>query len=60
MKRFSLRNFLIDTQGVTAIEYALLASLIAMVVLTGIVSVGDAVNDLWQGVATSVINAISS
>lgn len=60
MKRFSLRNFLIDTQGVTSIEYALLASLIAMVVLTGIVSVGDAVNGLWQNVATSVINAISS
>ncbi len=35
-----LRHFLADESGATAIEYALIASLIAAVVITGVTAVG--------------------
>jgi pilus assembly protein Flp/PilA len=35
-----LRRFLTDESGATAIEYALIASLIAAVVITGVTAVG--------------------
>ena len=40
-----------DETGVTAIEYAFVASLIAMVVLTGIVALGASVKALWDSIA---------
>lgn len=57
MKRISA--FWQETEGVTAIEYALLASLIAMVILGGVLAVGTAVNDLWTKVSTCVANPSS-
>jgi pilus assembly protein Flp/PilA len=40
-----------DEEGVTAIEYAFIASLIAMVVLTGVVALGASVKALWDSIA---------
>ena len=40
-----------DETGVTAIEYAFIASLIAMVVLAGIVVLGVKVQALWDLIA---------
>ena len=49
----ALRSFG-DESGVTAIEYALLASLIAMVALAGITTLGGEVFRLWNAVADKV------
>ncbi len=45
-----------DTEGVTSIEYALLASLIAMVILSTVIALGAALGDLWGWVANCVTN----
>ncbi|MBS1155434.1 MAG: hypothetical protein H6R07_1358 [Proteobacteria bacterium] len=48
-----------DTEGVTAIEYALLAALIAMAILGGVMAVGDSVLTMWNRVATCVASPTS-
>ena len=47
-----------DESGVTAIEYALLASLIAMVALAGITTLGGEVGRLWKKVGDEVTGAM--
>lgn len=51
--RQSLKAFL-DEEAVTSIEYALLASLIAMVILVSVVALGLTLGATWQGVADEV------
>lgn len=51
-------RFMRDDAGVTSIEYALLAMLIAMVVLSGIVVLGGSVKELWATVSTAVADAL--
>jgi pilus assembly protein Flp/PilA len=46
-----LARFLDDEKGATAIEYALLASGIFLVILTGVLLLGSQVHDLYQSVA---------
>ncbi len=46
-----VRNFLCDTNGATAIEYALLAALLSIVVIGAITLLGDPVRGLFGGVA---------
>ncbi|MFA5170685.1 MAG: Flp family type IVb pilin [Sulfuriferula sp.] len=48
-----------DESGVTAIEYALLASLIAMVILGAVVTLGNTILSLWNEVAGCVANPSS-
>lgn len=48
-----------DESGVTAIEYALVASLIAVVVLGAIAAVGNSLQALWDRVAGCVANPSS-
>lgn len=48
------RTFRDDTRGVTSIEYALLASLIAMVILGAVSALGKNVLALYELVATSM------
>ena len=43
-----------DTSGVAAIEYALIASLIALAILTGVGNLGDGVETHWNGIAENV------
>ena len=50
----SLRRFLRDESGATAIEYALIASGIAVAIATTIVSLGSTVKGLYSGVATAM------
>ena len=59
MNRFILgvKQFLRDEEGVTAIEYALIAALIAVVIITGATAVGLNVNGLFQTVAGKLANA---
>ena len=44
-------KFLKDEDGVTAIEYGLIAALIAVVIIAGASAVGDELNDLFNRVA---------
>ena len=50
MRRFAqkIRRLLADTDGATAIEYAMLVGLIFLVVLTAITAVGQATTDSFE------------
>jgi pilus assembly protein Flp/PilA len=50
----NLRRFLRDESGATAIEYAMIASGIAVAIATTIVSLGSTVKGLYTGVATAM------
>ncbi|UUZ63543.1 Flp family type IVb pilin [Polaromonas sp. P1-6] len=45
------RRFLRDEEGVTAIEYGLIASLIAVVIIVGAGLVGTELNDLFTAIS---------
>jgi pilus assembly protein Flp/PilA len=47
-------RFLRDEGGATAIEYAMIASGIAVAIATTIVSLGSTVNNLYTSVATAM------
>ena len=47
-------RFLSNTEGATAIEYAFLASLIAIVIITGVTAVGTSVTGVFNSVANSL------
>ena len=47
-------KFLQDESGVTAIEYGLLAALIAVVIVTAVTSIGTSVNAAFTAVATAL------
>ena len=53
MEKFVLatRRFMRDEEGVTAIEYGLIASLIAVVIIVGATAVGDNLNALFTSIA---------
>ncbi len=50
----NLGRFLHDDSGATAIEYAMIASGIAVAIATTIVSLGSTVHGLYTGVATAM------
>ena len=50
MRKFM--NFLRDEEGATAIEYSLLAALIAVVMIAGATAVGNKVNGTFNTVAS--------
>jgi pilus assembly protein Flp/PilA len=50
-----MKNFTRDTKGATAIEYGLIAGLIALVIITAVSSVGTTVSSTLYGkIATAV------
>lgn len=50
MSRF-LNRFLKDESGATAIEYGLIAALIAVVIITAVTTVGTSVSETFDSVA---------
>lgn len=50
-----IRSFLADERGATAIEYALLASLIAMAIIASSVVLGDGLKGLYNNGASDVL-----
>jgi len=46
-----IKNFLVEEDGVTAIEYGLIASLIAVAIILGATAVGTALNTLFTEIA---------
>ena len=49
-----VRNFLSDESGVTAIEYALIASLIAVAIIGAITTVGTQVSTVFTEVGAAL------
>jgi len=47
-------NYLNDESGATAAEYALLVALIAAVIIGGATILGNAINNKFQNVATTI------
>lgn len=43
-----------DERGVTAIEYALIAALIGVVIIVGATSLGTTINSKFSAIATSI------
>ena len=56
MSKFVTR-FLKNESGATAIEYGLIAALIAVVIITGLTTLGTNLNAKFNAVATSVSGA---
>jgi len=52
-----LKNFINDEQGVTAIEYGLIAALIAVVIITATALVGTRLNCIFNRVASCLSGA---
>jgi Flp pilus assembly pilin Flp len=60
MKNFiaRLRSFLRSEAGQDLIEYALLASLIAIFSIAGLLDASNAVDTIWGDIATDIKNAV--
>lgn len=54
----AIRRFLQDESGATAIEYGLIAALISIAVITGALTVGGSLGDLYSMIQTKVTGAI--
>lgn len=52
------RKFLRDEEGVTAIEYALIASLIAIAVIATVTLVGKELNSVFQKICTALKGSV--
>ena len=55
MKRF-ITNFLSDESGATAIEYGLLASLIAVAIIAGAALLGGNLNTMFNNIVRCISN----
>ena len=53
-----IRRFLRDEGGATAIEYAFLASLVAIAILIALQALGTTLSSTFQEVSTKMNNAI--
>ena len=51
-------RFFKDEEGVTALEYGLIAGLIAVAIIAGAQLLGTGINDLFTNVASKVTGAI--
>jgi pilus assembly protein Flp/PilA len=49
-----VRNFIKDESGATAIEYSLIASLIALVIIVGVTAVGTNLSGAFNTVSTNL------
>ena len=55
----SARVLLADRKGVTALEYGLIASLIAVAIIAGVTQLGTSLGTLFTGIASTVSKAAS-
>ena len=56
----SIRRFLAETSGATAIEYGLIAALISMAILGGLGATGNSVGDKWNDNASRLIEGLGN
>jgi pilus assembly protein Flp/PilA len=53
----TLRNLIKDESGATAIEYGLIAGLVAVAIIAALTLLGSSLRDLFSGVANTVTSA---
>lgn len=51
-----IKKFIQEEDGVTAIEYGLIAALIACAIIVGTAAIGTNLNDLFNDIATKLGN----
>lgn len=51
----NLQQFMQDEEGVTAIEYGLIAALIAVVIITAVTNVGTQLSAIFQYIADKLV-----
>jgi pilus assembly protein Flp/PilA len=56
----SVRRFLRDDDGPTAVEYAVMLALVLMAVISAITAVGNSTQGMWQNNADRINSAVSS
>ncbi|WP_233235549.1 Flp family type IVb pilin [Bordetella sp. LUAb4] len=57
MQMQQLKHFWKDEEGATAIEYGLIAGLVAVVIIGGLSVLGPSLKDLFTTISTKVDNA---
>ncbi len=53
-----LLRFHTDQSGATAIEYALIATLLSVAIIAGVTLTGEGVETLWDSIASKVATAL--
>jgi pilus assembly protein Flp/PilA len=56
----AITTFIRDEEGATAVEYGLMAALIAAVIIAAVTAVGTSLSELFDGIATSLDTAAGS
>ena len=56
----TIKNFLLDESGATAIEYGLIAALISVAAVTALSSVGVSLTGMFEQVSDDVDNAVTT
>ena len=54
-----MRKFRRNEEGVTAIEYGLIAALVGVAIITGVTLLGDSLNDMFTDVSTTLDSAVA-
>lgn len=54
-----IRNFVREEEGVTAIEYGLIAALIAVVIIVAVTAVGGNLELVFNAIASNLSNALN-
>ena len=49
-----LRMFRVDQRGATAVEYALIAALIVVAMISGMQSLGGGVGGMWTNISAAI------
>jgi pilus assembly protein Flp/PilA len=55
-----IKNFIQEEDGVTAIEYGLIAALIAVVIILAVTAAGKNLNNLFVKICTSLSTAVGT
>jgi pilus assembly protein Flp/PilA len=53
-----LRSFALDERGATAIEYSLIAAMVAIAMLAGLKALGSGNSGSWDSTANKAVNAM--
>ncbi len=55
----TIKKFLQDEAGATAIEYGLIAALVSVAAVTALTSVGTSLSSMFNKVSTDLTNAVT-
>jgi pilus assembly protein Flp/PilA len=55
-----IKEFLLDERGATAVEYGLMAALIAGVIITAVTTVGTDLNSVFTKIGTKLTSAAAA